>query len=266
MTGAVLLVLGLLVMQAHGTGVEAEREMPKTESLERGLGYLTGAGIFGLEFIGIPVIDRYLNWGKPPRWGNPLKNLSENEPYHQDELWHFVGAASTAQLNYSVLENYFGMDDPLFTSAIMTLLFWTWMECLDGMGSSGFSIRDQLANLSGVVYSSIKQKYPEFPLYVRLGVRDYVGLISKSLEGDVKKLFGAKYRMTKVEIIYMAKNFSYAGFVVSNGKKNEDKMGLTMGFDIVRMLNNEYQGWWSKPLGFFCNHLCLSVNFTYWIN
>ena len=32
-----------------------------------------------------------------------------------------------------------------------------------------------------------------------------------------------------MEIIYMWKNFSYAGFVVSNGKKNEDKMGLTMG-------------------------------------
>jgi hypothetical protein len=60
-------------------------------------------------------------------------------------------------------------------------------------------------------------------LYVRLGVRDYVGLVSKSMEGDVKKLFGAKYRMTKVEIIYMAKNLSYAGFVVSNGEKMKIK-------------------------------------------
>ena len=195
MTGAVLLVLGLLVMQAHGTGVEAEREMPKTESLERGLGYLTGAGIFGLEFIGIPVIDRYLNWGKPPRWGNPLKNLSENEPYHQDELWHFVGAASTAQLNYSVLENYFGMDDPLFTSAIMTLLFWTWMECLDGMGSSGFpseSARESLRSCLQFNKTNIG-----ISLYVRLGVRDYVGLISKSLEGDVRSFSWSKVQDDK---------------------------------------------------------------------
>ena len=242
MTGAVLLVLGLLVMQAHGTG-GVEREIPKSESPGRGLGYLTGAGIFGLEFIGIPVIDRYLNWGKPPRWGNPFKNLSENEPYHQDELWHFVGAASTAQLNYSVLENYFGMDDPLFTSAIMTLLFWTWMECLDGMGSSGFSIRDQIANLSGVVYSSIKRKYPEFPLYVRLGVRDYVGLIS-NWEGETEAL-RSKVQDDKGGNLYG--EISYAGFVVSN--EENDINGInSYGTGWSLMLNNRVRGQWSKPI------------------
>jgi hypothetical protein len=38
-------------------------------------------------------------------------------------------------------------------------------------------------------------------------------------------------------------------------------MGLTMGFDLVRMLNSEYQGWWNKPLVSFVIILVLVGQF-----
>ncbi|NLG18715.1 MAG: hypothetical protein GX556_15405 [Fibrobacter sp.] len=261
----ILLVLGLLYMQAFGAGENKQHE--ETNGIVNGLKYVAGAGIIGMEFVGLPIIDRYLNWQKPVDWKNPFKNIEENEPYHQDELWHFVGCASTTELNYAVLKNLFGLDDPVYLSALSSLLFWTWMECLDGMNRSGFSIRDQIANTTGAIYSSIRLKYPGFPIYIRIGVRDWAGLTAKALDRNLEALINVKYKMTKVEILYMAPNYAYSGIVISNSEKGkDDKIGVTAGLDFAKMLNNEYKGWWNGPLGFFSNHLVLTLNFTYWVN
>jgi hypothetical protein len=230
---------------------------------------LFGIGIIGLEFAGIPLLDIKYNYGKFPKLDNPFNNVKEKEPYIQDELWHFVGASAFTELNYGILQNCFGMESPYLLSGLMTLTFWTGMECLDGLSGSGFSVRDELGNVLGVTFSLIKIRYPGFPFKVRIGIRNFKSFatsLEKAIAGSIHHQLGSQYDFMKVELIYrLPDSYLYAGAAVTRTENRKDLYGVTVGLDALDFINDISEGWWNKPLGFVTRHFSTGISFTYWL-
>jgi hypothetical protein len=230
---------------------------------------LLGIGLIGLEFIGIPLLDIKYNYGKFPRLHNPLNYIEEKEPYIEDELWHFVGTSAFTEINYTILQNCFSMENPYLLSGLMTLTFWTGMECLDGLSGSGFSVRDELGNVLGVTFSLIKIKYPGFPLKVRIGVRNirtFAKAVEKSVSGSIHHQLGTQYDFMKVELICrLPDSYLYAGAAVSRTENKKDLYGVTIGLDALDFVNDINDGWWNRPIGFISRHFSTGISFTWWL-
>jgi hypothetical protein len=241
-----------------------------TEKREYSSGSIVfGIGVIGLEFVGIPLLDIKCNYQKFPKLDNPFKYIEEKEPFIQDELWHFVGASSFTEINYMVLQNCFAMEKPYLLSGLMSLTFWTGMECLDALSGSGFSIRDELGNVLGVTFSLIKIKYPGFPLKVRIGIRNIKSFgtaLEKAVSGSLHHQLGRQYDFMKVELIYrLPESYLYAGAAVTRTENKHDLYGVTIGLDALDFINDVNEGWWNKPLGFFNRHFSTGISFTCWI-
>jgi hypothetical protein len=230
---------------------------------------LLGIGMIGLEFVGIPLLDIKYNYRKFPRLDNPLNYIEEKEPYIEDELWHFVGASAFTEINYTILQNCFSMESPYLLSGLMTLTFWTGMECLDGLSGSGFSVRDELGNVLGVTFSLIKIKYPGFPFKVRIGVRNmksFAKALEKSVSGSIHHQLGTQYDFMKVELIYrLPDSYLYAGAAVTRTENRKDLYGVIIGLDALDFINDINEGWWNNPLGFFSRHFSTGISFTCWL-
>jgi hypothetical protein len=256
-----LLIISLIFLQAHGAD-----DSLKTDSNQTILKQIIGGSVIGFEIVGIPLADWYLNRHKPININNMSLSFRDAEPYIQDELWHFVAAASTNQFNYLILSECFDLDNSLLASIIISSIFWTGLEFLDGIAGSGFSFRDELGNISGILYSTIKTIYPDFPIYIRLGVHDW-GLLSKTLDKmNIRKLFREKYCFMKVDILFMAKNQIYGGLSISNTTNKHDRIGITAGYDLLKEMTEVQDARWNKLLNFITNYFTLSINFTVWIN
>lgn len=248
-----ILFIGLLCFQTNGC--------PKTTGR-----FIAGVSALGIELFGIPISDWYVNWRVTPGINNPFKNIKEKEPFHQDEMWHFAASGITTRLNYHILKEYLGVKDPFWTNAVGNAIFWTGMELLDGTLGSGFSIRDEIGNLCGVAFSSLKLRYPDLPFFVRLGVADWSRLISYASKG-FNQFNRHKYYFMKVDILYTTPYYLYGGLSISTKEKSRsDKLGITTGFDLAKALNDSSKGWWNGPLDFILETLNISVNFTYWID
>jgi hypothetical protein len=229
-----------------------------------------GAGLLGLEFIGLPILDIKCNYKKIPALRNPFAFVAEKEPFLEDELWHFVGASAFTELNYIILENYLFIHKPYLLTGLLTIAFWTGMECLDALSGSGFSLRDELGNIAGTTFSLCKLKYPDIPFKVRIGIKDirsFNSSIQKAVNGSIHHQLGKQYDFMKVEFIFiLPDSYVYTGAAVSRTGNREDLYGVTLGFDALDCINDLKDGWWNKPLGFIGRHFSTSISFTYWLN
>jgi hypothetical protein len=228
-----------------------------------------GSGLLALELIGLPLIDVYAIKQKTPKFHSPFNYVSEREPFLEDKLWHFVGASMFTELNYYIFSKLFFMDDPFLLSALTSLTFWTGMECMDALTGSGFSLLDETGDLLGVTFGLLRLYYPNLPIRVRIGVKDWSAFareFSNVLSGTIHHEIGTQYDYMKVDIVYMfPSDYLYTGVAISrkSGKKNQ--FGVTAGFDIASWLNSKKKGWWNSPLRFFDNHFSFNFEFTMWM-
>lgn len=230
------------------------------------LKHVAGIGILCAQYVSIPLIDYFINWKDPPGITNPFTNIRENETFHQDEMWHFIAAGSTTRLNYYLLRDFIGLSDPIWINAISNGIFWTSMEVLDGAIGSGFSIRDELGNLLGIAFSSLKLKYPSIPFSVRLGMADW-RKFGSSFSNGFRSINKNKYSFMKVDFLYTSPYYLYGGLSLSTDLNSRtDRVGLTAGLDILKALNDWKKGWWNWPVDYMLESLNISVNFTVWID
>lgn len=260
-----VLILSLLFFT---TVSSASIEKSQTRELSSG-GILLGISLLSLEFVGIPLLDIKYNYRDFPKLDNPLHYIKEKEPFIQDELWHFVGASAFTELNYLLLQNCFAIERPYLLSGLMTLTFWSGMECLDALSGSGFSVRDELGNVLGVTFSLIKIRYPGFPFKVRIGVRNFrtfTKSVEKAITGSIHHQLGSQYNFMKVELICrLPDTYLYAGAAVTRTDDRKDLYGVTIGLDALDFLNDINEGWWNKPLGFVTRHFSTGISFTWWL-
>ncbi len=274
MGGRILLMMALcaVYLQAQDT-TSAEisifsQDLAESPSLESIMDYSTGGGLLAFEFVGIPVLSRYLNWKNPIHWDNPFRHIKESEPYFMDESWHFVGASLTSEFNYKLLSEYLKLEDPLLLSGLLSLAFWTGMECLDGLAGAGFSLRDQTANTLGAAFGILKVRYPELPIFVRIGVEDWGRFAMFAQSGFDRQLTGTDfYSMFKTEFIYVFDNDLYTGIALSKGKgkKNySNRLGISVGWDLLNDVGKDSDSWFVKKVDFFRKYLIMSIGVTYW--
>jgi hypothetical protein len=229
-----------------------------------------GIGILGFECIGIPLLDVKYNYGEFPRIRNPFRYIEEKEPYLEDELWHFVGASAFTDINFKVFQDLFFIEEPYLITGLFTIGFWTAMECLDALSGSGFSLRDECGNILGTMFSLYTIKNPEFPLRVRIGIKDkksFKTALRKAISGSIHHQLGKQYDFMAVEFIYMIpRQPVYTGFAVSRGRNKINLYGVTAGFDIPTYANHLTKRRWSEPLEFISRHFSVSLNLTIWLN
>jgi hypothetical protein len=258
------LIISLVFTTVCSASIETpEKKEPSTGSV------LFGISVIGLEFAGLPLLDIKYNYRKFPKLDNPFHYIEEREPFIQDELWHFVGASAFTEINYRLLQNCFGMENPYLLSGLMTFTFWTGMECLDALSGSGFSVRDELGNVLGVTFSLIKIRYPGFPFKVRIGVRNFrtfTKSVEKAVTGSIHHQLGSQYNFMKVELICrLPDTYLYAGAAVTRTENKKDLYGVTVGLDALDFLNDINEGWWNQPLGFVTRHFSTGISFTWWL-
>ncbi|KMQ49671.1 hypothetical protein CHISP_3421 [Chitinispirillum alkaliphilum] len=230
---------------------------------------LLGATVLGVEFIGIPAF--MLNFkGESINNSNPFLNVEENEPYLQDKVWHFVGAAAKTELNYRLLNHYFSLENPAAAAGALSFAFWTLMECFDGLTSAGFSVHDQIANTLGMAFGIFNIYYPDIPIRVRIGVESWGRFFSFARSGfDLSSIGTDYYSIFKTELIYVFENDFYAGISLTKGRgknNHSDRFGITVGYDIFGSIEENNNSWWAHTLAYFRNYLTLSVGATYWID
>jgi hypothetical protein len=175
---------------------------------------------------------------------NPIDNIKESEPYLQDNTWHIIGAAATNDANYYILKQY--LNDPIVLSAIITTITWTQIECIDAFQNIGFSVSDIKSNTIGIAFSTLKIKYPNIPVKLRLGVNKPTQLLPRN--NYYKFIMKNHYNIMKTEIVYSHDNL-YAGVALSTSNNNKDIFGLTLGYDIAESINK---------------YINLSTNITIW--
>lgn len=230
---------------------------------------VTGVSLLTFQFAGIPLLDVALNYQKFPKLTNPLKHIYEREPFIEDELWHFVGAATFTDLNYYLYKHLLHSKHPLLLSGITSLSFWTGMECVDAIMGHGFSLLDETGNIAGIAFGILMLKYPDLPLRARIGVKNWneffkaaSRIASHGLHGEI----GPQYNYMKVEFIYLFPSSLYTGLAVSRKENKRNQFGITSGFDLINWLNKKKNGWWNFPLERFDNHFSLNLELTIWLN
>ena len=227
-----------------------------------------GSGLLVFELVGLPLINIYAVNPHMPALRNPFNYVYEKEPYIEDKLWHFVGASMFTELNYYIYSRLFMMENPYLMSALTSLTFWTGMECMDALIGSGFSLLDQSANILGITFAILRLYYPNMPLRVRVGVKDWSDFasgFSRVLSGTIHHELGTQYDYMKVDIVYMFPTENlYAGVAVSRKADKKNQFGVTAGFDIANWLISKKKGWWNGPLRVFDNHFSVNLEFTIW--
>jgi hypothetical protein len=229
----------------------------------------SGSGLLALELIGLPLIDVYAVKQRTPVLRNPFSYIDEREPFIEDKLWHFVGASMFTELNYYIFSKLFLMDDPYLISALTSLTYWTGMECMDALTGSGFSLLDETGDLLGVTFGLLRLYYPDLPIRVRIGVKDWNAFadgFSRVLTSTIHHEMGKQYDYMKVDIVYMfPSEYLYTGLAISRKKDRTNLFGVTAGFDLASWLNSKKQGWWNGPLTVFDNHFSFNLEFTMWM-
>lgn len=229
----------------------------------------TGVSLLAFQFVGIPLLDIAINYRELPELTNPFRHVFEKEPFIEDELWHFVGAASFTDLNYYLFKHLLNSEHPLILSGITSFSFWTGMECVDAIMGNGFSLLDETGNIAGIAFGLLLLKYPDFPFRVRIGVKNWNEFLratsriaSSGLHGEI----GSQYNYMKVEFVYLFPSSLYSGLAVSRKDRKQNQFGITSGFDLIDWLVKKKNGWWNFPLKLFDNHFSVNLELTIWLN
>jgi hypothetical protein len=231
---------------------------------------MVGMGILGAQFITLPLMEQWMCGGGKMSFVNPLEHIGEPEPYLEDKVWHFIGAHTTTAFHYKILHTYFGMNDPIIPASLVSLAFWTGMECFDvGLGTK-FSIQDEIANVLGIGFGMLKHTYPSLPIQVRVGVKEWYGLmqnIYESFEANTTdNLYRNYYALMKTEVIYTFNNCWYAGLAISvePGVQKKDMFGATVGFDILSYVSRKFGEEMQPTFEILQQRCALSITATYW--
>lgn len=250
-------------------GKEIDLRLPEVIIAEEKGSSLLGATVLGVEFAALPLFNLHIK-GDAVTFGNPLHNLRENEPYLQDNVWHFIGAAAATELHYLLLDHYFSISNPKVAAGALSLFFWTIMECFDGFTGAGFSVKDQVSNTMGVAFGIFKLYHPQIPLYIRVGVENWGRLVAFAGSGfDLCAVGTDYYSIFKTEIIYVFENNFYAGIGSIKGRgtgNHDDRYGVTVGYELFRGIEQENDYWWAHSLAYFRRHFILSIGVTYWFD
>lgn len=185
-----------------------------------------------------------------------------------DKSLHFIGGALMTELNYYMLKESFGFEDPVLAAGAASLAFWTVMECFDGISPVGFSTGDQIGNTLGTLFGMFRLKYPSFPVYVRAGVDDMKRAMQWAQSGFSLKKYGTDYySMTKSEMIYMFHNNLYVGAALSKGvgkNNHSNRFGISAGYDLLNGIEKKDDSVLYKILGLGQRYASISISVTYW--
>ena len=244
-----------------------------------------GYSLLGVEYIIGPIVASQYWWNHALQV-NPFTNIedeSKGEPYFEDKIWHFWNGENITDFHYWVLKRYFGKDSE-WGAMGLTFLTATGVELMDasdGGGRWGFSLYDEAANISGILFWYLKHKYPQIPVDVRVGIRrwDKVGLLidrSWDISGVNAPNRGSthmdNYSILKAEIIIRPYNYLYIGLGVSLKTDSlgygttENLYGISVGFDVLRWYANKYPGKLTPFANTCGRYLSESIAYTYWFD
>jgi hypothetical protein len=275
----------VLLLLAGFTLANGEKTADSTESdtlrRSRALGIAVGASLLGVEYIAGPIIAKQAWWKEGFNYGNPFNNLKDNEPYTEDDAWHFAACNMVTELHYRILDRGFGAKHAVPIAATMTFVTYTTIECLDAMektGRWGFSVRDEMANCLGIGFWVLKHYRPDIPVRVRVGVRkwgDVLEYVGNSLvvfeDYDAYRRHRHRmdmYSILKVEAIYDFYEEFHAGVAVSKKTHTPtDLWGVTFGCDLLRLLaraNKDRK--WYPAIRTLTEYGSASMAYTWWFH
>jgi len=239
-----------------------------------------GTGILTAEYVAGPVIAYQAWWSAGIQWGNPFDHIDENEPYMEDDAWHFACCAMVSELNYTALYRGFHLDKTgsVIGASALTFITYTGIEVFDALektGKWGFSISDEVANCMGIGFWILKSYFPGLPLTTRVGVRKWndiygavahdIGLFTRSYE-EYYKDKADHYALLKVETICKVYKEAYVGVALSKHESPsvENLWGITAGYDLISLFNKRAKGRWNRPIAFLSDYGSFGIGFTFW--
>src|SRR3989339_22878 len=238
---------------------------------------IKGLGILGAGYGGAVYVAYQIWWKGGFEWGNPFSRIGEGEPFHEDDMWHFLAAASLSHANHFVFCRYFNARSSAFAAG-GALLTMSGIEVLDALAKSKkweFSISDEVGNCAGVGFFILKERFPRLPVFVRGGIRQWkrtpeLVRAPYLLATDYRKYSKGhldRYSIGKVEAIFKFYGNLYGGAAISkhDGASNKDLVGICMGYDIVQKIRESASGWLQAPLDNVSRYLSLDLGFTYWM-
>jgi hypothetical protein len=239
---------------------------------------VVGIGLLSAEFIGGPIIAKSVWWQYGFHWDNPFKYVGENEPYLEDDAWHFWSTNTFTEYHYQVLSRCFHYRYAVPLASALTFITWTGVECLDALDIRDrwlFSWSDERANCLGIAFWLFKHYYPNIPIEVRIGMRKWEKIIDypkraftalKDYDAYARE-HRSNYANLKVEAIYKVYDELYAGIALSKYDvlSNRNLWGITMGYDFIKKLNEKKTGWWNEPLYYVSKYSAITLGFTYWM-
>jgi hypothetical protein len=260
-----LVVIVLLFMLADATSMTWH--CPSFKKIQ-----LPPAGIaaLGCAELSLPFLGALIA-GHKFRGSNLSSFFGESEPYYEDKLWHLIGAQTVVEFNYTLLKNHSTCTHPLLVASLLSLIYWTGVECRDGFIGSKFSFKDELFNGLGIALAAYEiQSGRRLPVKLRIGVRSWPQALSSMRKKDFIRTEVDQanfYRYMQADIVYCRQSW-YAGVSLSRGHGPvKNAIGITIGFDIIDKVNGSTVGWWNAPLGFLKQHFnLLSVSTSTWID
>ena len=178
------------------------------------------------ELAYVPIVDYYIHAKTTDGILDFSFEFIETEPYFEDKLFHFIAGEQLTRLNCTFLH-------PAYASAL-SLVTLTLLEC-----RRYFSIRDEIANISGICFYFIKE-YTNIPIEVRAGLKDINDLKIITYNYNKGKDLSEMYNLTEVEIIYKFDKF-YCGAAISTVNKTTE-YSFRVGKDIanIEILGNKF--------------------------
>ena len=268
----------LIVVCACFAGPSSNIPADSGVNIRRYTPLIVGIGLLGAEFIGGPLLAKSVWWQDGFLRDNPFKHVGENEPYLEDDAWHFWATNTFTEYHYQILSRCFHYRHALPLACALTFITWSGVECLDALDLRGrwlFSWNDERANCLGIAFWLFKHYYPNVPLEVRIGMRkwdkfiDYPKRAFTALKDydTYTKEHRANYGNLKVEAIYKVYDELYTGIALSkhDGVDNRNLWGVTMGYDFIKKLNEKKTGWWNGPLYYISKYSAITLGFTYWM-
>jgi hypothetical protein len=228
---------------------------------------VVGAGLLGIECSAL-LINFLPGQNHLKFQTHPSNYFKEYEPYLEDKIWHIVGAASMVEMNYQILHYYFNYRYSKPLAGVLSMLFWTGIECSDALNGSGFSLRDELGDCAGVAFSLLRLYFPSIPLKVRIGVKEWGSIENIVTKGNMHSkydnFYNNYYSIMKTEFVYTTHSI-YFGAALSKQRHGMSNIyGLTFGYDYVGKFNGMHRGWWNRPVNFFNRYFTATAGITIW--
>ncbi len=244
-----------------------------------------GWTLLGTEYIaGSAIASQY--WWKDAFAQNPFANIHETEPYFEDKMWHFWNGENITDFHYWTLRKFFAKDSPALAMGL-TFITLTGVELMDASSGArrwGLSLNDCYGNIGGILFWYLKHEYPEYvPIDIRVGIRRWDKFLlfaerAVNIDASYNNELNHKcsdwhldnYSILKIEAIVRPYDYFYVGGAASLQTDScdcgipDDLFGVTVGFDVIRHVNDRKPNTFSPLLDTFGKYFSLSVSYTHW--